>query len=564
MLQTLKAKSLVFVGLAVLVLAGCGGEEGSHDSKKTGQKSPVAVVASDYCLLLLLPRVADELDLDVRQRVTLAVWRADFQRRLKTATQALGKSLPDEQLLADGKAELQRSGERVELLLSDSQKSAFRELRVARRVSGIKLEQSSTGQIGVSYSVEKDLRQTQARFRSQDAIREIGSVEDAAVVLSSDDNAIKVVAASWLLAHEDAALEGADQVRDGLRVLIVGDEKAEAALDSGEAAASIAAAEAEPAQRRTFVDAFCLLARREDQDVLLKLLEPPPVDWDVARPAFRALISKAPHEARRLIRERLDDPVWRDETLDLFAKMDREAFGTLGLISDVLHPVWREPLQDYLRAAGRQTDDSVVTEYRIDWSVSQFESGSDETKDAALKWFAAASPADRFRDSRVVNLLRPMLTEVLTEEDHTAVVTAFSHWSGPDDVPVLVELVHDFERDREAAGLAVDALLRIEPATIRKLLGPPGKGDRFSTARNNPYSSLVRERLAGPAEHSEVSLIELFVAPDERVRIAICRVLGQTGSDRSEMFLVEQLKVEGLTEPLREELQRAIDRIRSR
>lgn len=564
MLQTLKAKSLVSVGLAMLVLAGCGGEGGSRDSKKTGQKSPVAVVASDYCLLLVLPRVAEELDLDVRQRVTLAVWRPDFQRRLKTATQASGESRPDEQLLADGKAELQRSGKRVEQILSDAQKSAFRELRVARRISGIKLEQSPTGQIGVSYSVEKDLRQTQARFRSQDALREIGSVEDAAVVLSSDDNAIKVVAASWLLAHEDAALEGADQVRDGLRVLIVGDEKAEAASDSGEAAPSVAAADVVPAQRRTFVEAFCLLARREDQEVLLKLLEPRSVDWDVARPAFRALISKAPHEASRLIRERLEDPVWRDETLDLFAKMDREAFGTLGLISDVLHPAWRGLLQDYLRAAGRQTDDSVVTEYRIDWSVSQFAGGSDETKNAALKWFAAAAPADRFRDSRVVNLLRPMLTEVLTEEDRTAVVTAFSRWSAPDDVPVLVELVQDFERDREAAGLAVDALLRIEPEAIRKLLGPPGKGDRFSTARDNPYSPLVRERLAGPAEHSEAALIELFAAPDERVRIAILRVLAQTGGDRSEMFLAGQLKAEGLTELLRDEMQRAVDRIRSR
>lgn len=552
------------MGLAVLVLAGCGGEGASHDSKKTGQKPPVAVVAGDYSLLLILPDVAEQLDLDVRQRVTLAVWRPDFQRRLKTATQASGKSRSDEQLLADGKAELQGAGERVELLLSDAQKSAFRELRVARRVSGIRLEQSATGQIGVSYSVDEELRQTQARFRPSDALREIDTVEEAAVVLSSDDNAIKVVAASWLLAHEDAALEGADQVRDGLRVLIVGDQKAEAASDSGEAAPSVAAADVEPAQRRTFVEAFCLLARREDQDVLLKLLETPSVDWDVARPAFRALISKAPHEASRLIRERLDDPVWRDETLDSFATMDREAFGTLGLISDVLHPAWREPLQGYLRAAGRQTDDSVVTEYRIDWSVSQFEGGSDEAKNAALKWFAAASPADRFRDSRVVNLLRPMLTEVLTEEDRTAVVTAFSHWSGPDDVPVLVELVQDFDRDREAAGLAVDALLRIEPATIGKLLGPPGKGDRFSTARNNPYSSLVRERLAGPAEHSEAALIELFAAADERVRIAILRVLAQTGGDRSEMFLAGQLKADGLTEPLREEMQRAIDRIRSR
>jgi hypothetical protein len=66
MLQTLKAKSLLSVGLAVQVLAGCGGEDASDDSKKTGQKPPDAVVASDYSLLLILPDVAEQLDLIVK------------------------------------------------------------------------------------------------------------------------------------------------------------------------------------------------------------------------------------------------------------------------------------------------------------------------------------------------------------------------------------------------------------------------------------------------------------------------------------------------------------------
>lgn len=575
MLRNLKlmTKRLVLVGLAVSMLAGCGNGKASSDAKKTSKKSVVEVAARDYCLLLFLPRVADELGLDVRQRVALAVWRPSFQRQLKTATQASGKSRSNEQLLADGNAELQQFGKRVEQQLTDGQKAAFRDLRVSRRISGMMLEQSPTGQIGVSYSVEKDLRQTQARFRFSDAMREISSVEDAAVVLGSDDNDVKVVAANWVLAHEAATLKQPGLVRDGLRSIVVGEGGGSADPDSVGASTheeldgtvtDDLMADLEPAQRRAMVEAFCLLAQRDDRDVLLKLLESSPVDWEIARPAFQALIARAPDEASRLIRERLDNPVWRDESLALFEKMDRDAFGTLGLISDVLHPAWREPLRDYLRAAGRQTDDSVVTEFRIDWSVSQFDGGSDETRDAALRWFAAAAPADRFRDGRVVSRLRPMLMEVLTEEDRTAVVTAFSRWASADDIPVLVELVRDFDRDRDAAGLAVDALLRLEPATIGKLLGPPGKGDRFSTARNNPYSALVRERLGGPAEHKEAALIQLFEAPDERVRIAICRMLARTGGDRSEQFLVQQLKMKGLTEPLQKEIQRAVDRIRSR
>ncbi len=577
MLRYLMTYRLMLPGLVAAVLSGCGEEDTARTSKGPRKKPAVTVAARDYCLLLFLPRVADELDLDVRQRVTLAVWRPGFQRQLKTARQASGKARSNEQLLADGNAELQQFGERVEQQLTDAQKATFRELRVSRRISGMKLDQSPTGQIGVSYSVEKELRQTQARFRFTDAIREIGSVEDAAVALSSGDNDVTVVAASWVLAHEDEALKHADMVRDGLRSIVAGRANVAVNPDSdGESIESTGDDEPEGAvtdrhvadldsmQWRTFVEAFCLLARREDQDVLLKLLKSSPIDWEIGRSALLALISKAPDEASRLIRERLDDPVWRDETLALFEKMDRDAFGTLGLISDVLHPAWREPLRDHLRAAGRQTDDSVVTEYRVDWSVSQFGDGSEEARNAALEWLAAAAPTDRFRDGRVVSVLQPMLTEVLTEADRTIVVTAFSRWSNADNIPVLVELVRDFERDREGAGLAVDALLRLKPATVGSLLGPPGKGDRFSTARNNPYSALVRERLGGAAEHSEVALIQLFESPDERVRISICRALARTGGDRSEQFLVDQLKVKGLTEPLQKEIERAVDRIRSR
>ncbi len=557
-----------------MLFSGCGSEDAVDDAAQARKKPADTLASHDYCLLLFLPRVADELHLNPTQRVTLAVWRPDFQRQLKTATRATGKSRSGEQLLADGTSQLQDFGERVEQLLTGSQQKKLQKLRSDRRISGLKLEMSPAGQIGVSYSVEKELRQTQARFRFSDAMREIGGVEDAALVLGSSDNEVQGVAANWLLAHEEAALKQPDLVRDRLQTLLgfedatdTGEEVDAASLADvtgedavvGEASASVNAVE-----RRAFVEAFCLVARREDQSILLKLLEPSPIDWEIARPVLRALISRVPIEASRLIRMNLDDPLWREETLALFEAMDREAFATLGLISDVLHPAWREPLQEYMRAAGRQVDDAVVTEYRIDWSISQFGNGDVEAQNAALAWFAGAKPTDRFRDSRVANLLQPLLADSQAPEERLVVATAFSRWAGEEHVPVLLELLKDYQADRDAAGLATDALLRIAPIEVRNLLGPPGKGDRFRTARNNPYSSIVRERLSQPRGASEATLILLYEAPDEQVRVAICRAMGRIGGDRSEQFLAAQLKSDGLTEALSEEIERAIRRIRSR
>lgn len=547
MSRTSICRRIVSAGLAILLFSGCGGDDASQRSSQPAQQPAATVAMKDYSLLLFLPRLAAELKLDAAQRVTLAVWRPDFQRQLKTATHQSGKAQSEAQLLEAGTAELKRFGERVEQILSDAQKSVFLKLRSGKRISGVQLEQSATGQIGVSYSVEKELRKAQSRFRLADAIREIDGIEDVVLVLNCEEIGAKEIGARWLLVHEDVAQKRAERVRNLLRSLV--DVKGEIE---------------DPVQQRTIIEAFCLLARREDAGLLLKFLESSTVDWETARLALKALIHKAPGVASALIRERLDDAVWHDETLALLEQMDRDAFATLGLMSDILHPNWRERLVGLLRAAGRETSAAVVTEYRIEWSLKQFGGSNSEYQNAALAWLAAAQPSDVFRDSRVTCLLRPLLATTWGEEERPPLAAAFSHWAGQEDVPVLMELLQDYAADRETAGLAVDALLRLDPVAIRDLLAPPGRDGRFRVARNNPYSAIVRERLAQPIAHRESALIQLFEAPDEQVRAAICRALARNGGDRSEQFLSTQLAKDGLTELLRGEVARAIERIRSR
>lgn len=530
------------IAVLLCLCAGCGDEDAATPKPK---KDAAQVTTADYSLLLLAPRLATDLKLDAAQRVALALWRPEFQRELRAATRPSGKTseLPAT-LIERGTGELSEYGERVAGLLAASQKSAFARLRSTGRISGVQIRQADSGQIGVSYEVYEEARKTSRRYRTDDALREIGGLKDALLVLADDEELVQSCGARWLLAHSDAA-DGHDERLHDLLLPLIETEK--------------------PAPRRTFIAAFCLVAGRNDSDLLTRLLEAAGEDGDDVLPALRALIREDPARAEQLIRARLDDLWWHDETLRLFEEMGPDAHPVLVRMSDVLHPNWQSRLQELLQDSGRDVAVSLVTWHRIDWAIEQFSSDSPERRQAAIDWLAVAEPADVHRDTQVTCLLRLLLETTWDEETRPPIVAAFTRWAGPEDMAVLVNLLDSHEDDAEGAGLAADALLRLDPVFVRNLLSPQQGDDRFRAGLQRSYFSIVASRLPQlDSDQAEPTLLLLFEVQEERLRIAVCRALARSGTERSVQVLSASLKNEALTDRLEQEITRTISRIRQR
>jgi len=446
------------------------------------------------------------------------------------------------ELVKRGSELLKKHGKLVEQLLTDPQKSAFNQLRSSGRISRVRLAQTDTGQIGVSYDVYESVRNTRARFRTNDALLEIQNFNDALAVLNFDDDTVKSFAARWLRERRDTAYEHSAVLRDTLRPLMSKDALPE---------------------RQAFIAVFCMVADKRDSDLLRHFIEHPGDDPDDILPALSVLIRENPVVVDQHLRSRLDDLWWHDESLSMFEKMGRDAHATLALMSDILHPNWREPIRELLRGSGHEAPDSLVTEHRIEWAVEQFCGSDRERQQSALTWLAGAKPNDSHRDTRVTCLLRSMLDSTQGDE-RILLATAFSRWASEEDKPVLVKLLEEFEKDRESAGLAVDALLRLDPIFVASLLAPPDGDDRFRTGVSNPYLSIVAGRVSQITDRAEATLLLLFEIPEERLRLAVCRALAREGNGRAIQILSDSLKGDSLTDQLKSEITRTISQIRRR
>ena len=66
------------------------------------------------------------------------------------------------------------------------------------------------------------------------------------------------------------------------------------------------------------------------------------------------------------------------------------------------------------------------------------------------------------------------------------------------------------------------------------------------------------------SDQAEPTLLLLFEVQEERLRIAVCRALARSGTERSVQVLSASLKNEALTDRLEQEITRTISRIRQR
>lgn len=532
--------------MAVLMLCGCGDGEDSPTSE-SGQKTAKGTQSADYSLLLFLPKLAADLKLNAAQRVTLAVWRPDFHKKVRAATRSSGGGEGTDDPVQSGSEVLKKYGRLVEELLNDSQLAAFQKLRKSGSVSQVRIVKNDAGQIGVSYEVYEKARKAPSRFRIDDARREVDSIEDTLSVLAeSDDLQVQYYAASWLLENREAAWQKSDQLRALLRPL----------ADPVENGSGI--------RRGTFVTAFSLVADRRDQDVLRRIVEHAEEDRLDVLPAMRVLIRECPLVADDVLCHVLDDPWWRDETLRLLESMGHEAQATLAELSDILHPGWSDTISRLVESTGKGTPPSVVTEHRIVWSIEQFLGDNFERREVAMKWLSQAHPQDSHRDTRITCLLRSLLDYTWGETERPQLVTAYTRWASAEDSEVLLKLLRGYDADRDSAVLAASALLRLNPPLVKSMLAPSDGDDRFRSSSTRPYFSIFSASLSQSQNLPESTLLLLYEVPEEQVRLAVCRALGRVGTNRSVSVLSDSLKKDSLTDRLEAALKQTISRIRQR
>ena len=146
--------SLVLAGVLALVAAGCGGSLAAPTAESGGRataadsSTATAVRASDefrvadYCTIVLAPKLAAELNLNVVQRVQLAV----IEDRLMPGLKGCLRMGPTSQVLVSPEVtmvettmlgHLDHDGEKIRNALTATQVDQFRRLRAGGQVAAI-------------------------------------------------------------------------------------------------------------------------------------------------------------------------------------------------------------------------------------------------------------------------------------------------------------------------------------------------------------------------------------------------------------------------------------------